>query len=127
MLFVDAQGIGRRRRIGFHVIVELEAIGFAQVARLADPQDYRFQKAIEPAEHLNRRGLLEVPCSNGVLHRFKQRILADALLPAENKCVIDLLLWPLNPVREEVDDVVGFIGIDETDVINPSLRLGGVA
>ena len=61
VLLVDAQHVGRRGGVGLHVIVEGEAVDLAEVARLADAQDHRFQEAVESAEHLLRRHLGEIP------------------------------------------------------------------
>lgn len=34
--------------------------------------------------------------------------------------MINLLIWALHPVSEEGDDMVGFVGIDLAQVIDPS-------
>ena len=85
VLFIDAQHIWRYRDHGFHVIVQREAIIFAEVARLRNAQNCRFQKAVEPAEDLYWCNFEEVPRANRVFDWFERRVLADALIAAENK------------------------------------------
>ena len=122
VLLIDAQRIGRRGGVGLHVIVKLEAVELAQIARLADPQDHRLQEAVEPPQHLLRRHLLKIPGPDRVFDRLEQRVLADPLLPAENKRVVDLLLRSLHPVRKPIDDVVGLVRVNQPNVIEPSVR-----
>ena len=52
VLLVTAQHIGRRGHVGLHVVVERKAVDVAEIARLADAQDHRFHKAVEPPEHV---------------------------------------------------------------------------
>ena len=54
VLLIDAQHVGRRGRVGFHVVVEGEAVEVAEVARFADAQDDRLEETVEPAEQLLR-------------------------------------------------------------------------
>ena len=89
------------------MIVEGEAVELAEVARLADAQDHRFQEAVEAAEHLLRRHLGEIPGADRVLDRLQQRVLADALLAAEHQRVVDLLVRPLHAMRAPADDMGG--------------------
>ena len=127
VLFVDAQHVGRRGGVGLHVVVEREAVDVAEVARLVDAQDHRLQEAVEAAEHLLRRHLGEIPWPDRVLDRLQQRVLADALQAAEHERVVDLLVGPLHAVRQPMDDVIGVVGIDLVDVVEPRAGLGGVA
>ena len=78
--------------IGFHVIVEGKAVELAEIARLADAQDHRFQEAIEAAEHCCGETSVKFHGPIGVLDRLQQRVLADALLAAEHERVVDLLV-----------------------------------
>ena len=73
------------------------------------------EEAVEAAEHLLRRRFLEVPCADCVLDRLEQGVLADALKAAEDEPVVDLLLRPLHPVGEKLDDVAGVVGIDPAE------------
>jgi hypothetical protein len=84
VFFINAQYIGRRCGIGLHVIVELEAVELAEIARLADPKNDGLQESVEPAKHLLGRDLLEIPGADCVLNRLKERILADARRAAEH-------------------------------------------
>ena len=82
------------------MIVKFEAVEFAEIARLADAQDYRFQITVESPEHVLRRNLSEVPRPDRTLHGFERSVLADALRAAEHQSVVDLLCRPLHPVGE---------------------------
>src|SRR5215468_6967113 len=61
VLLVDAQHIRRRRRIGFHVIMPSVTIDLAEIASLVNAQHYGFEEAVEPAEHVRRHDLDEIP------------------------------------------------------------------
>ena len=74
------------------VVIELEAVVLAEIARFADAQDDGLQVAVEAAEHVLRRDLGEVPRSDRALHRLEDGVLADALRAAENQRVVDLLV-----------------------------------
>jgi hypothetical protein len=50
VLFVDAEHVGRRRGVGLQVVVELETVELAEVARLIDAEDNGFSKSIEESE-----------------------------------------------------------------------------
>ena len=52
-----------------------------------------------------RRHLGKIPRSDRPFDGLEERILPDALSAAENQSVIDLLLWPLNPMSQPVDDM----------------------
>ena len=47
VLFVDAQHVRRRGGVDLDMIVELEAIEIAEIAPFVDPQDDRFDEAVE--------------------------------------------------------------------------------
>ncbi len=125
VLLVDAQHVGRRRRVSLHVVVELEAVDVAEVSRLADAQDDGLRKAVEPSQHLLGRDLDEIPGADRILDRLQQCVLADALRTDEDERVVDLLLWLLHPVRQPLDDVLGIVGINLVHVVEPRPGLGG--
>ena len=79
-------------------------------------------KPVETAEHMLRRNFLEVPRAHGAFDRFEQRVLADPLGAAEHQPVVDLLTRSLHAMGEERDDMVGVVGVDPLDVVNPSAR-----
>lgn len=54
--------------------------------------------------------------------RLQQAILADALAASEDNDVIDFLSGPLDPMREKTDDVIGIVGIDPANMVDPWLR-----
>ena len=49
IFLVDSQHVGRGRGVNLGVVIKVEAIGLAQVARLIDAQDDRFDVAVEIA------------------------------------------------------------------------------
>ena len=71
VLLVDAQHVGRRGGHRLQVVVELEPVDFAEVARLADAQDHRLQEAIEAPEQLLRGDFREVPRADRALDRLQ--------------------------------------------------------
>ena len=71
------------------MIVELEAVDLAEIARFVDPQDRRFHEVVEPTHHLRRRYLVKIPWSDGALDWLQQCILADAFLSAQYQRVIN--------------------------------------
>jgi hypothetical protein len=91
----------------------------SQIARFADPHDDGLHEAIEPAEQLLRGDLDKIPGADRMLHRLQHRILADALTAAEYDAVIDLLVRPLHPMREPLNDPIGLIRVDQSHVIDP--------
>ena len=110
------------------MVVKLETVNLAQVARLIDAQDDGFHKAIEAPEHHLWRHLGEIPRPDGALRRLQQRVLTDALRAAKDQSVIEVLdMRLLHAPREPFDDVVGVVGIDLIDVIEPALSFEGVA
>ncbi len=127
VLLIDAQHIGRCRGVGFHVIVEGEAVHVAEIARLVDAQDHGFDEAVEPPEHVLRRHFAEIPRADRVLDRFEHRVLADALRAAEHERVVDLLLRPLHAVGQPQDHVLGLLAVDLADVLQPRPGLAGIA
>jgi hypothetical protein len=62
-----------------------------------------------------------------LLHGFERGVLADPVAPAEDKCVVDFFLWPLNAVRQPVEDMIGVVRVDVLDVLYPLVRLTGIA
>src|SRR5271155_5694194 len=109
------------------MVVEGVAIGFAEVARLADAEDDRFQMAVETSEHGLRLDFLEVPAADRVLYRLKQRVLADALLAAEDQGVVDLDVRRLGPMRQPADDVAGFVAKNSAGMLKPRSSLRRIA
>jgi hypothetical protein len=65
----------------------------------------------------------EVPRTDGGFDRFQERVLADALEPAEDERVVDLFVGPLHAMSEPRDDVIRVVGIDIGDVFEPACRL----
>ena len=105
------------------MVVEVEAIDLAEVARLVDAQDDGLDEAVETAQQFGRRHLVEIPRPDGVLDRLEHRVLADALRAAQHQRVVDLLARALHAVRQPADDVLGVVGIDLADVVEPRLGL----
>lgn len=77
VLFVNTQHVRRRRRVGLHVVVKLEAVDVAKVARLVDAQDHRLEKPVEAAEQMLWRHFVKIPGAHGVLDGLKRGVLAD--------------------------------------------------
>ena len=69
---------------------------------------------------------VEIPRSDGVFDRLKQRILADALRAAQHQRVVDLLAGSLHPMRQPANDMRGIVGIDRVHVVEPGSGLIGV-
>ena len=111
--------------MALHVIVEGEAVELAEVARLADAQDHRFQEAVEAAEHLLRRHLVEIPRADRVLDRLEHRVLADALLAAEHQRVVDLLGGLLHAMRAPAHDMGRVVAVEPLDMIEPAVGIAG--
>jgi hypothetical protein len=109
------------------MLVEFEAIELTKIARFADPQDNRLHEPVEPAKHLHRRDVLEIPWTNRMLHRLEHRVLADTWLSGEYKGVIDLNFWLLPSLREPFDDMIGIVGKDHMHEINPPTSLVWIA
>lgn len=91
----------------------------AEVPGLADAEDDGIQEFREASQALLWRNLLEVPRSNCVLDWFEQGILADALFTAEYQRVVDLYVWVLDAMGEPSNDMVGVVGVDIPDVVDP--------
>src|SRR5262245_34916775 len=77
--------------------------------------------------HLAWCYVVKIPRTDRVLGRLKQRVFADALGAAEHQSVIELLLWPLHPMRQPIDDVTGVVRINSADMSEPRVRLASVA
>ena len=45
---------------------------------------------------------------------------------AQHQRVVDLLLRALHPVRQPLDDMVGVVGIDLVDMVEPRTGFGGI-
>jgi hypothetical protein len=108
------------------MIVELISIEVTMIAGLVHPQDDGFDEAIETTQHVLRGHLLKIPRSDGMLDRFEQSILADALLAAKHQSVVDLLLRTLRPLSEPSNDVIGIIWKNFADVFEPRTGLTGI-
>jgi hypothetical protein len=121
MLFVDAQHVGRGCGVCLHMIIELESVNVAQVARLAHPQDHRFQESVESSKHMVRRYFDEVPRADCALDGFECAIFANALGAAEYKRVIDLLCWALHAMGQPIEHMLGIIAEYVSHMIKPSL------
>jgi hypothetical protein len=119
VFLVNAKHIGRCGGVGLHMVIEGEPIDVPEIPRLAYPKDYTLEEAVEPFEDGLGRHFLEIPGPDCVLHRFKERVLANALRPAQYKGVIDLDLGMLNPLGKPSDDVVAILTEHALDVINP--------
>ena len=117
VLVIDAQHVRRRCRIGFHVLVPSVAIDLTEIAGFVDAQHHGFEEAVEPSEHVRRHDLDEIPRSDRLLDRLKQRVLAGALAAAEYQRVIDLFSRPLRTVSEPSDDVLGIVRIDPVHML----------
>ena len=95
--------------------------------RLADPQDHGLQEAVEAAEQDRRRDLRDIPRADRVFRWLEQGVLPDPLSAAQHQRVVDLLGRPLHPVRQPGDDMLGIGGVDFVHVVDPQIRLGGIA
>ena len=71
-----------------------------------------------------RGHLGKIPRSDRPFDGFEERILPDALSAAENKSVIDLLLWPLNPMSQPVDDMIRRVAENVLGVVKPNSGVG---
>ena len=67
------------------MIVELEPVELAEIARLVDAEDHGLQKAVETAKDLGWGDFRTVPGSDGMLGRLKQGIFADARAPPRTR------------------------------------------
>jgi hypothetical protein len=109
------------------VVVELKPVDIAKIARLVDAQDYGLEKAIEAAKQVLRRHLEEIPRADCMFDRLERGILADTLVAAKHERVIDLLVWPLHPVRQPHRNVVGVGTEHPTDMLKPRAGTGSIA
>jgi len=66
------------------VVVPSVAIDLTEIAGFVDAQHHGFEEAVEPPEHVRRHDLDEIPRSDCLLDRLKQRVLASALPAAKN-------------------------------------------
>ena len=72
---------------------------------------------------------MEIPRPDGVLDRFKHRVLADALLSAQQQRVVDLLARALHAVSQPMDDMRGIARRVEypVDMVGPRRGLRGIS
>jgi hypothetical protein len=54
MFLIDPQHVGRGGSVNLGVVVKAEAVHFAQITRFTDPQDRRFDEAVETAKQVGR-------------------------------------------------------------------------
>src|SRR5262249_40296422 len=79
------------------------------------------------AEHVLGRDLVEIPWADSVFDRLEQRVLADALVAAEDERVVDLLLRALHAMREPCNDVFGIMGVNLIHVFRPWIGFADVS
>ena len=101
------------------MIIELEAVVLAEIARFADAQNDGPQVAIEAAEHVLRRDLGEVPRSDSTLHGLEGGVLADALCSAEHQRVVNFLGRSLPTMCEPLEDMLGAVAEHAVQVVEP--------
>src|SRR6266536_4857327 len=123
VLFIDTQHIRRGGGIGFHVVVELEPVDVAKIARLAHAQDNGFQESVEPPEQVLRRYLGKIPGSDGTLCRLEQGVLAYTLFAPHHQRMFDLVSRVLLTVGKPPHDMVAVVGKYLMDMIKPSASL----
>src|SRR5262249_50719642 len=114
-------------RVDLRMVVKIEPVGLAQIFRFVDPQNHRFGEAVECAEQMTRRDVVEIPRSDGALDRLQQRILADALGAAKHERMVDLLLRALYPLRQPVNDVHGVVRENLVHMFEPTLGFARIA
>jgi hypothetical protein len=100
--------------------------GSPKVAGLAHVEDYGLGKSVEAAKHVLRWNLVKIPRPDCPLDGSSRVSLPDTLGAAEYKSVVNLLARPLHAVGAPLDDVVGIVGKDLADVMDPPTGLGGV-
>src|ERR1700689_4989809 len=101
------------------MLIESVPIGLAKVAGFAHSQDDGLHETVKPAEYLLRRNLTKVPWSYCGLDWFQHGVLTHTLRTAEHERVVDLLVGKLHAVRQPFYDVIGFIGENLLDVLDP--------
>ena len=52
IFLIDPQHVGRGGGVDLGVVVEAEAVHIAQITRFTDPQNHRFDEAVETAEQV---------------------------------------------------------------------------
>ena len=109
------------------MVIERVAVDFPKVAGFVHAQDDGLQPAVEAAHDLLGTDLLKIPRADSVPRTFHQGIFTDALRPAEHECVVDFCLRLLPPLGAPLPDVVGVVGVDLVDVVEPHLRFGCIA
>ena len=119
VLFVYPQHVRRCGGADLDVIIELEAVEIAEIAPFIDPQDDRFNVAVELARQMCRRDFMKIPRSDGVLDRLQQRVFADPLVSAQQQRVIDLVAGMLPVLRQPAKNVVGVVRVDFVHVVEP--------
>ena len=127
VFLVNAKHIGRCGGVGLHMVIEGEPIDIPEIPRLAYPKEYALEEAVEPFENGLRRHFMEIPWPDCIFHRFEERVLTNALRPAQYKSVIDLDLGMLNPLSKPSDDVTAILTEHAFDVINPCGGKCGIA
>ena len=87
------------------MLVKIVTRDLAHIFRFVDAQQDAADKRIEALEQVARHDLLAIPRTNRALHALQDRVLADPLLQtAQHQSVVHLLPWPLNPMREPLDE-----------------------
>src|ERR1700730_10080029 len=127
ILLVDAQHVRRRRGISLHVVVKFEAVDVAKIAGLVHPKDDGLEKTVVWLKRLLGRDFQKIPGADCALYRLKQRVLADALVAAQNQRVIDFLFRVLHSMCEPFDDMLCVARKNSIDMIEPWVGFGAVA
>src|SRR6476661_5742970 len=95
--------------------------------RLVDEQHHGLEKWVVLFEQLAGRNDLVVAWPQGHPQRLKYPVLADAMSAAQHQHMVDLDAGILPAMRTPVDDLFGFAGIEQLDMIDPGCGLRGIS
>ena len=105
------------------MIVKRKAVELAEIACLADTQNYTFQKTVEAAQDLDGRRFGAVPRTYCLNDRCEKRVLANTLTTAEHERVVYFFGRVLHTMCEPVDDMLSIVTKKFFGMCKPRFRV----